>query len=289
MTAIVFSALAVLAVGGCLFFLSRHAGWGWFGRRFHADVEHVRTISERMFKTVSLVQCRLAVVGAPALCAGLAVLLAWSASWTTQLAAALVAIAFGWWGLRKFLDIIYARYVRRFETQLVDALIMASNALRVGLSLPQALDIVVKEMPEPVSQEFALTLKEHRMGKSLDDALSSMADRIPSLDLIMVVNAVLILRETGGNLSETFETIVYTFTEREKVKDKISTLTAQGRVQGIILMAMPFVLGYLLNLVNPDYMQPLFTTGLGWILLTFMLLMLLAGGLLIRKIVTIDV
>lgn len=289
MTAVIFSALSVAATGACLFLLARHSGWGWFGRRYHADVEYVRTVSERMFQEISLVRCRLTVLGVPALCAGLGVLLTWPASWAVQAVAAAVGFALGWRGLRKGVDMLYARYVRRFEAQLVDALIMASNALRVGLSLPQALDIVAKEMPPPISQEFALTLAEHRMGKSLDDALGHMADRVPSLDLTMVVNAVLILRETGGNLSETFETIVHTFTEREKVKDKISTLTAQGRVQGVILMAMPFVLGYLLNLVNPEYMQPLFTTVLGWILLTFMVLMLLAGGLLIRKIVTIDV
>lgn len=289
MIAIVLSALTVLAVGGSLFLLGRHAGWGWFDRRFHTDVEYVRSTSERMFQEMTLAKSRFVVMGVPALCAGLGVLLTWPASWGVQVVAGLVFGALGWWGLRKCMDSLFHRYVRRFEAQLVDALIMASNALRVGLSLPQALDIVAKEMPAPVGQEFALTLNEHRMGKNLDDALSDMADRIPSLDLAMVVNAILILRETGGNLSETFETIVYTFSEREKVKDKISTLTAQGRVQGVILMAMPFVLGYLLHWVNPEYMAPLFTTVLGWILLAFMLLMLLAGGLLIRKIVSIDV
>ncbi len=289
MLAIILSALTVLAVGGSLFLLGRHAGWGWFDRRFHTDVEYVRSASERMFQGITLARSRIVVMGVPALCAGLGVLLTWPAPWGVQIAAGCLFAALGWWGLRQCMDILFARYVRRFESQLVDALIMASNALRVGLSLPQALDIVAKEMPAPVGQEFALTLNEHRMGKNLDDALSDMADRIPSLDLAMVVNAIVILRETGGNLAETFETVVYTFSEREKVKDKISTLTAQGRVQGVILMAMPFVLGYLLNWVNPEYMQPLFTTALGWILLAFMLLMLLAGGLLIRKIVSIEV
>lgn len=289
MLAIIISILTIVVVGAALFMIGRHAGWGWFTRRYHADVEYVRSMSERMYWSLSLAQSRWLVIGAPALGAGAGVLVTWPASWAVQAVAGCIFAAAGWWALRKGMDMLFARYLRAFEAQLVDALIMASNALRVGLSLPQALDIVAKEMPAPVSHEFALTLNEHRMGKNLDDALSAMADRLPSLDLAMVVNAVLILRETGGNLSETFETIVYTFTEREKVKDKISSLTAQGRVQGIILMAMPFVLGYLLNWVNPEYMQPLFTTVLGWILLAFMLLMLLAGGLLIRKIVSIDV
>ncbi|NCC23696.1 MAG: type II secretion protein F [Deltaproteobacteria bacterium] len=289
MTAVLFAILAALTMGTGLFMLARHSGWNWFSRRYHADVEYVRTTLERMFKEAPLPRCRMMVAAVPALGAGLGVLLTWAASWPVQIVFALLLASFFWWGLHRFMDLLYAKYLHRFEEQLVDALIMASNALRVGLSLPQALEIIAKELPPPVSQEFALALKEHRMGKTLDDALSTMADRIPSLDLTMVVNAVLILRETGGNLAETFDTIVYTFVEREKVKDKIRTLTAQGRVQGIILMAMPFVLGYALNWANPDYMRPLYSTPFGWILITFMILMLTVGGLMINKIVNIDV
>ncbi len=166
---------------------------------------------------------------------------------------------------------------------------MAASALRSGLSLPQALDLVTREMPAPIGQEFALALKEQRVGKTLEEALDAMADRLPSLDLALVVNAVLVLRETGGNLSETFDTIVHTISERDKVRGKIKTLTAQGVAQGIILTGMPFVLAWVLHLLNPDYMRPLFTTLAGWVLLFFMGLMLLVGGLMIRKIVSIDV
>ena len=289
MIAYLFAILAIVVMGGCLFWLAKHSGWDWFTRRYHADVEYLHTTFERMFKDVSILKCRIMIIAGPSLVGIFMVWLTWQAPWIANLLLGLAGVGVAWWLLRKAVDSMYSRYVRRFDEQLVDALVMASNALRVGLSLPQALEIVTKEMPAPISQEFSLVLKEHRMGKTLDEALNSMADRIPSLDLTMVVNAVLILRETGGNLSETFDTIVYTITEREKVKDKIRTLTAQGRVQGIILICMPFVMAYLLNWANPDYMRPMFTTLLGWLLLLFMTLMLLAGGLMIRKIVTIDV
>lgn len=289
MTALFFGILAGLVMGLGIYCLSRYSGWEWFSRRFQADADYLHATFEKMFWSVPIARCRLMVLAAPSLGIAMATWITWGIQWYGVLFLALAFGALWWWLLRKVVDHLYVRYVRRFDDQLVDALVMTSNALRVGMSLPQALDIVIKEMPQPTSQEFNLTLKEHRMGKTLDDALNAMADRIPSLDLTMVVNAVLILRETGGNLSETFDTIVYTITEREKVKDKIRTLTAQGKAQGVILISMPFVMAYLMNMVNPDYMEPLFTTLLGWLLMLLMCLMLVAGGLMIRKIITIDV
>lgn len=289
MTALLFGLLAGLMMGVGMYCAARYTGWEWFSRRFQADADYIHATFEKMFWNVPIAKCRLIVLALPSFGLALATWATWGIQWYGTLFLALAAAGICWRLLRNGVDYLYTRYVRRFDEQLVDALVMASNALRVGMSLPQALDIVTKEMPQPVSQEFGLALKEHRMGKTLDDALGAMADRLPSLDLAIVVNAVLILRETGGNLSETFDTIVYTITEREKVKDKIRTLTAQGKAQGVILISMPFVMAYLMNLVNPEYMEPMFTTLLGWLLLLFMCLMLLAGGLLIRKIITIDV
>lgn len=289
MTALFFGLVAGLVMGASMYCMAQYSGWEWFSRRFQADADYLHLSFEKMFKDVSIAKCRLIVLAMPSAGIAFATWITWGIQWYGTLALALAAGGICWWLLRKGMDYLYVRYVRRFDEQLVDALVMASNALRVGMSLPQALDIVTKEMPQPISQEFGLTLKEHRMGKTLDDALSAMSDRIPSLDLTLVVNAVLILRETGGNLSETFDTIVYTITEREKVKDKIRTLTAQGKAQGVILISMPFVMAYLMNMVNPEYMEPMFTTLLGWLLMLFMCLMLLAGGLMIRKIITIDV
>lgn len=289
MTSIFFGLLAGIIMAAAVFWVSQYSGWDWFARKYLADTDYIYSVFEKMFWEVSMTRCRLIVLGTPALGISLVTWLTWGIEWYGTLILALAVGALFWLLLRKGVDYVYQRYVRRFDDQLVDALVMASNALRVGMSLPQALDIVTKEMPQPISQEFNLTLKEHRMGKTLDDALSAMADRIPSLDLTLVVNAVLILRETGGNLSETFDTIVYTITEREKVKGKIRTLTAQGKAQGVILVSMPFVMAYILNVVNPDYMEPLFTTLLGWLLLLFMCLMLLTGALIIRKIITINV
>ncbi len=242
-----------------------------------------------MFRPLALSRCRLVVFAATGLGALVGGQLAMGLSLLPQV---LVAFFFAWLFSRlprQVVRSLHRRYLERFDDQLADALTMAASALRSGLSLPQALDLVTREMPAPIGQEFALALKEQRVGKTLEEALDAMADRLPSLDLALVVNAVLVLRETGGNLSETFDTIVHTISERDKVRGKIKTLTAQGVAQGIILTGMPFVLAWLLHLLKADYMRPLFTTLAGWVLLFFMGLMLLVGGLMIRKIVSIDV
>lgn len=254
-----------------------------------ADAMVLHEQFERMFMNISIRRCRQLALGIPALAALCGLLLSWQLHWLANLCIAALFAQLGRLSLRYFNRFLYHRYVEKFDDQLTDALTMASNAIRVGLSLPQALEIIEKEMPSPVNQEFQLVLKEHRMGKNLDDALDRMAARLPSTDLSLVINSIVILRETGGSLSETFDTVVNTIMEREKVKGKVRTLTAQGRVQGLILTGMPFVLMYVLHVINPEYIAPLFTTLLGWMFLLFMGLLLLGGGLLIRKIITIDV
>jgi tight adherence protein B len=244
---------------------------------------------ESMFMNIPLQRCRQLALGIPLVLASFGLLLSWQVHWLANVCIAALFGQLGRLSLRYFNRFLYHRYVEKFDDQLTDALTMASNAIRVGLSLPQALEIIEKEMPSPVSQEFQLVLKEHRMGKNLDDALDRMASRLPSTDLSLVINSIVILRETGGSLSETFDTVVNTIMEREKVKGKIRTLTAQGRVQGLILTGMPFVLMYVLHVINPEYIAPLFTTLLGWMFLLFMGLLLFGGGLLIHKIITIDV
>lgn len=254
-----------------------------------ADTMVLHEQFERMFMNISIRRCRQLALGIPALTALCGLFLSWQLHWLANLGIATLFAQLGRLSLRYLNRFLYHRYVEKFDDQLPDALTMASNAIRVGLSLPQALEIIEKEMPSPVSQEFQLVLKEHRMGKNLDDALERMAARLPSTDLSLVINSIVILRETGGSLSETFDTVVNTIMEREKVKGKVRTLTAQGRIQGLILTGMPFILMYVLHVINPEYIAPLFTTLLGWMFLLFMGLLLLGGGLLIRKIITIDV
>ena len=263
--------------------------WERLSKRLRGDAEFLYQTLGLMFSDWPLSRCRMVVFSAAGLGFLSGGLFTFSLHWLPNILFALLA----GWLFSKLPRIVvqqaHKRYVARFEDQIVDALTMAASALRSGLSLPQGLDLITKEMPSPINQEFELALKEQQMGKTLDEALESMTRRIPSEDLNLVVSAVLVLRETGGNLSETFDTIVYTISEREKVRGKIKTLTAQGVAQGIILVCMPFVMAWVLHILNPDYMRPMFTTVAGWIFLGLMCLMLFVGALMIKKIVTIDV
>lgn len=263
--------------------------WGVLWRRGQEDAQRIHQLLAGMFRDTPLPRCRLMVWGSSLAAGVLAALATWGLAWP---AVAVFSLLAAWLAGRLPLRLVEAmrrRYVSRCEDQLCDALTMMASALRSGLSLPQGLDLVAREMPQPISQEMGLVLNQQKMGRSLDDALSELAERLPSDDVVLAVNAVLILRETGGNLSETFDTIVYTISERDKVRGKIRTLTAQGVAQGMILTAMPFVLGWVLHLINPDYMRPMLTSVPGWIMLGFMGLLLAVGGMMIRKIVTIDV
>lgn len=177
----------------------------------------------------------------------------------------------------------------KFVNQMVDGLGLMSNAMRSGLNVPQAMSLVSEELPNPISQEFALVLSQNKLGVTLEEAMSNLGVRMRHDDIEMFTTAVNILKETGGNLAETFETIAYTIRERIKVESKISAMTAQGVMQGVIVVLMPFVLGGLLYVVDPERMRPMFTTIPGWIMLSMMMTMQALGGFAIWKIVQVRV
>lgn len=195
----------------------------------------------------------------------------------------------GWKSLRPVVDYLYRRRTDKFVLQLVDGLALMSNGLKSGLSVVQALSMVVEEMPNPIKQEFNLILSQNKLGVSLEEAFSNLAQRIPSEDVEMFVTAVNILKETGGNLSETFDTIVLTIRERIKVENKISALTAQGFYQGMIIIAVPPGLGFMLQATDPEFMEPLFTTPIGWVIVASILLLEVVGFFVIMRVVRIEV
>jgi tight adherence protein B len=153
----------------------------------------------------------------------------------------------------------------------------------------QILQVVVNEMRNPLAQEFQLILSEHHLGVSLDEALNNLTARVPTEDLSMAVNAILILRETGGDLSETFSVIAHTIRERRKVEGKIRAMREQALFQSIILFILPFAFALLMLWLVPGYLKPLFSNKWGYGLIAIMLGLQLAGGLWLKKIVTIDV
>lgn len=177
----------------------------------------------------------------------------------------------------------------RFTNQMVDGLTIMSNGIKAGLSVPQALERVVENMSGPIAQEFGLVLNKVRLGMAVEEALNELGDRVPRQDVQMFVTAINILKETGGNLAETFATIVMTIRERQKIEKKIQALTAQGMMQAVIITLVPFVLFGVFYVIDPNYIMPLLTTPLGWFALALMLALQVIGGVMMKKIVTIKV
>ena len=201
------------------------------------------------------------------------------------LAAAVLSII----GPKLLVGWIKKRRERRFEEQLPDALLMIAGTLRAGASLNVAMESMVSESKPPVSQEFELMLREQRLGVDLDTALQNMEKRMPLQDFIMVVAGMRISREVGGNLADTLEGIADTLRRKLTMEGKIQALTAQGRMQGIVMTCLPLFLMLILRWMEPEAMEPLFTTWYGWIVLAIIGVAEVVGYFFIRKIVNIDV
>lgn len=172
--------------------------------------------------------------------------------------------------------------------QLGDALVAMANSLRAGFGFQQAMDTVRRELPAPISDEFSWTLREMNLGFSQDEALLNMGKRVNSDDLNMVITAILIQRQVGGNLAEILDNISNTIRERARLKREIKILTAQGRLSGLIIGLLPVALILAMMAINPDYIGLLFQDPRGIYLLVTAGIMMLTGAVLIRKIIQID-
>lgn len=201
---------------------------------------------------------------------------------------AMVMIA-GWSIPMAVVKFLYDRRCSLFVDQMVDGLTIMANGISSGLGITQAMERVVENLPNPISQEFALVLSQTRVGRTVEEALIELGERVPTPDVQMFVTAINILKETGGKLAETFTTIVLTIRERQKIEKKIQAMTAQGLMQGIIITLVPIALILVFLMVDPNYVRPLFTTTFGLILLFVMFGLQIIGGITIRKIVKIKV
>ncbi len=184
---------------------------------------------------------------------------------------------------------IKKKRARTFEQQLPDALLMVAGSLRAGAGLNVALESMASETRPPISQEFELMLREQRVGVDLDTALQNMEKRMPVQDFIMVIAGMRISREVGGNLADTLEGIADTLRKKLTMEGKIQALTAQGRMQGIVMTCLPLFLMMVLKQMEPEAMAPLFNTWYGWVTLAVVAVMEVVGYIFIRKIVNIDV
>jgi tight adherence protein B len=182
-----------------------------------------------------------------------------------------------------------SRRLGKFEEGLPEALDLICSALRVGHSLNSALGLVTRECPDPVGTEFRVCFDEQNYGLELKTALENMVNRMPVQDLRIVVTGILIQKESGGNLAEVLEKTAEVIRERFRLKRQVMTHTAQGRLTGLVLTLLPPVLGLMLYFVNPAMMSLLWKRQLGIDLLYAAAAMTVVGGLIIRKIVNMDV
>ncbi len=189
---------------------------------------------------------------------------------------------------------LYVRWLKKrrfdqFEKQLPDALLMVSGAMRAGASLTVAMESMVKEQKPPLAQEFDLLLREQRVGVDFDTALKNMEKRLPIQDFIMVVSGMRISREVGGNLADILETLADTLRMKHQMEGKIKALTAQGKMQGLVMTSLPLFLMFILTHMEPEAMAPLYNTWVGWATLAVIAVMEVVGYVAIQKIVSIDV
>jgi len=183
-----------------------------------------------------------------------------------------LGVVAGYIGPRMAVKIAKQKRIQKFNAQISDALVVMANSLRAGFSFIQAMEMVAREMPPPISDEFTRTLREMNLGTPTEEALTNITNRIQSDDLDLVMTAVMIQRQVGGNLSEVLDSISNTIRERIRIKGEIKTLTAQGRISGMVVGGLPIAIGLLLSVINPAYIGKLFTTSIG-------LGMLFAGGI----------
>jgi tight adherence protein B len=181
------------------------------------------------------------------------------------------------------------RRMGRLHEQLPDLLMILASSLRAGHSFMQALDMVTQEIGEPAAGEFARVLTEIRLGRPVPDALNAMAERVGSEDFKWAVMAVNIQREVGGNLAEILENVAETVRERSQVRRQVRVLSGEGRLSVTVLIALPFFLGAALELINPGYINTLFTDFIGWVLLALAGVLMIVGVFWMRKLVRIDV
>ena len=200
-----------------------------------------------------------------------------------------LAVILSWQAGKFIFRALWEAHCNKVVNQLPEVLTIMCNSLKVGLSLPQAMDRVIKGYPGALAREFRLILNKTKLGMAVEEALTETGARINRPDIDMLVTAINILKETGGNLAETFDVMADTVRERQKMDKKIKALTAQGMMQAKILSAMPFILVAIFFVIDRDYIGPLVFTPLGWALLVIVSVLTGTGYIVMKKMVAIKV
>lgn len=278
-------------IGGSAFFLTYL--WAdkiinWLHRRSLGQREEVMRYMELMFVETDRTKVTMMMLSSSFGIGALIFVVAWP-----NIAAGLIfggAVTVAMWSVPKLvIQFLWARRCGVFVDQMIDGMTMMANGVKAGLSVQQSMERIQNTLPNPISQEFGLVLSQIRIGRSLSESLNELGTRIPKQDVQMFVTSVNILQETGGNMGETFKTIVEVVRERQKVEKKIEALTAQGMTQGTIIVLVPFLLLLVFWGLDPNYVAPLFNTTLGLIAIVIMLALQVIGGYAMHKLIKIKV
>lgn len=190
---------------------------------------------------------------------------------------------------KPIVDYLVERRRKEYQSQMVDGLQLLANGIRAGLSVPQAIGMVVDEMKPPLTEEFNLILQQNKIGVPLEECFENLVKRVPLEDNDMFVSSINILRETGGNLAEVFDTIVSVIRERVRLQQKIDTFTAQGMFQGGAIASMPFLVGIVYFVSDPKSITNTLSNPLGALLIIAAVIADIIGFIVILKIVKIKI
>jgi tight adherence protein B len=202
---------------------------------------------------------------------------------------AMVAGVVGFFAPRWYVGFLQRKRLRTFNNQLSDTINLMVNSIRAGYSVLQAMEAVAEEMSPPTSEEFHRVVREVQLGLSMEEALNNLLRRVRSDDLDLMVTAMNVQREVGGNLAEVLDAISYTIRERVRIQGEIRALTAQGRWSGYIVSFLPLVVSVAMYFLNRDFFIVMIENPCGWIMIGVAIGLLVAGYIVIQKIVTIEV
>jgi tight adherence protein B len=276
--AIIMAAAIALFVWGAVGLVT--TGWVSYERKYLAEAEETL---DSMFVTIPTRQLLYISVGGAVFSGVLSFVVIWSIIISAAVGVFFLLLP---WRIIKFLK---KKRNGKFTEQMVDALFSMSNSLRSGYSMPQAIGLISREMQNPVKQEFKLVAQEMQLGTPLEDAMQHLHERMPSQEMELVVAAMAIARNVGGNLSEILQNIANTIRERLRVEGRVKALTAQGKLQGIVMCAMPFFLAFVLYLVAPSFIKPVFQEWAGYLILAVIIVMEALGIFVISRVVKIDI
>lgn len=202
---------------------------------------------------------------------------------------AISGVAFGFFVPRIIVGVLSRQRIKKFNNQLGDTINLLVNGIRTGYSTLQAMESVANDMPPPISEEFRRVTLEIGLGVALEDALNHMLVRVPSDDLDLMITAINLQSEVGGNLAEILDVISFTIRERVRIKGEIATLTAQGLITGYVIGGLPIALTIILYLLNREYMGRMFRMPCGWIMMGVAVLIITLGFISMMKIIRIEV